>query len=121
MEIEIRDYSSADIDNISSWEPSSLDDVHFQLTLEICEKGKQGGNLFQLVVATPEGLRKAADSIEGYEIPDRNLLICADYNWDAVLARINRIITKCTRETWTATMSCLQRYFQWEYEDYVVG
>jgi len=57
MKLEIRNFSSMDIANLWDWEPSSLEEVCFHLELEIGEKGSKGGQLFQLVVATPEGLK----------------------------------------------------------------
>jgi hypothetical protein len=120
MRLEARNYYSSDIDDVRNWEPDSPEDVCFQLSFDIGEKGDKASYTFQVVVATPEGLRRTASTIEGYEIPDRALLVFSDYSWHALQCRIEFIATICgaRAETWQEAVPRLTRYFIWEYEDY---
>jgi|SRR5271167_3207913 len=118
MELELRDYSSGDVQDIWNWSPLSTKDVFFQLTIEIGESGKKGGHLFQLVVATPEGLREFTKKHPGHEFPDRALLVFSEYTFDSLTKRIGKILSHCSRDTWDKSIGCLRRYFDWEYEDY---
>jgi len=92
--------------------------VYFQLEIEIGEEGKAGGHLFQLVAATPEGLLAIGRRYPARGFPDRALLVFSEYRWEALVERVERIVTRCTRSTWDESVLCLQRYFEWEYEDY---
>ncbi len=116
MKLEIRDYSSDDINDLWGWIPSSLEDVYFHLEIEIGEVGKKGTYLFELVVATPEGLRNFVQTTN-QPFPDRDILVISEYDWQAVIKRLNAIVEHCSRDTWENSIRCLQRYFLWEYED----
>jgi len=117
MKLEIRDFSSADIDDVWNWNPSSHEDVFFQLEFEIGEVGQLGGNLFQLVIATPEGIRKFSKEFGTNRVPNRNLLVIGDFDWKSLVRKLEEIIQSCERATWNESIICLQRFFQWEYED----
>jgi len=117
IQLEITDYSSADIDQVWEWVPKSEMEVFFQLTIEISEIGLEGGNLFQLVVATPEGLRAYADKYNR-SFPDRALLVLSHYSWECLEERLKNIVLQCSKGDWNTSISCLQKFFQWEYEDY---
>jgi hypothetical protein len=108
--------SSTDVIHLRDWIPASRDEVYVTLFIEIGVPERPRGNFFQAVIATPEGLRRHAE--EHSEIPDRNLLLCLDYNWTDVEERIARIVASCARDTWGESVACLQRYFEWEYEDW---
>jgi hypothetical protein len=96
--------------------PASRHEVYFTLFIEVGESGRPGSNFFQVTVATPEGLRRHGD--EQGEVPERNLLVCLDYDWAQIEARIARIVAACARETWRESVACLQRYFEWEFQDW---
>ena len=115
MKLEIRDYHSVDVDQVWNWKPSADEDVYFHLEIEVAETGQEGGTLFQMVVATPKGLSWFAQQYK-QPIPDRGLLILDQYSWQTVLARLERIVERCTQESWKESIECLSRYFLWEYE-----
>ena len=119
MKLEIRDYSSGDLDRVWDWVPNKADAVYFHLAIEIGEAGNQGGDFFDLVVATPEGLREYSKEF-GVELPDRCLLVFSEYGWSALVRRLESILESCARDTWEESVLCLQRYFHWEYEDFRV-
>jgi hypothetical protein len=117
MVLELRDYSSSDIERVWTWSPKHSSEVFFELTIDIGEHGHAGGNLFSLLVATPEGLRRVADTYSNYYFPDRAVLIFSTYSWNALMERINRILGQCSRNSWQESLLCLRQFFKWEYED----
>jgi hypothetical protein len=120
MELEARNYTSGDVRDVRNWNPDSPDDVCFQLSFDIGERGEKASYTFQVVVATPEGLRRAATRSTGYLIPDRALLMLVDYSWQAVESRIRIITAICgaPAKEWKEAITRLTRYFIWEYEDF---
>lgn len=98
------------------WKPSSLEEVHFPVQMEIGEVGVEGADIFSLMVATPEGLRRYAKKDV---ISERALLVLSEFSWEIVHQALDRILEKCAADSWNESVLRLQRYFHWEYEDYV--
>ena len=118
--LEIRDWHSADVDGIRHWKPESRADVYVQLELEIGNAGEAGADLFQVMIATPEGLRAFADR-RGTVIDDRAIIILSDFSWPVVERHLTEIVNSCNAMTWEEATERLQRYFLWEYEDHKPG
>ena len=107
--------SSSDTD-LEYWYPISNEDVFVCLDLDIeYSDGESGSNLFYVTLATPEALRKHRN--EPYLVKNRTLVI-SEYSYDVVRNLIFEIIGSSSRESWAESCNVLQRYFQWEYEDY---
>lgn len=121
IELEIRDYSSADISNVWDWVPDSADEVYFQLEIEVAEVGKEGGNLFQLVVATAEGINRFMATYPNADPDIRGTVILENYSWQAVVDRLTSDISECSLGSWHESIQCLSKKFLWEYEDYKRG
>lgn len=113
--LKVNDYYSPDIE-IHSWEPDSAEQVRFLLELEVGEAGDDRKDLFQVVVATPEGLRASAT---GPIIADRATIVVSEYSWGQVRRTVEQIVERCQAPTWEESVLKLQRYFRWEYEEYV--
>ena len=111
----LKSISSSEVD-FSSWYPLSDEDVFICLDLEIefCD-GTDGSNIFYVTIATPKALEKHR---EGPILVRNRTLVVAEYSYDIVKSEIIRILNECARETWIDSCLVLQRYFQWEYEDY---
>ena len=116
--LEITNYHSADVDLVWEWNPSRLDEVFFQLSFEVSEKGQRGGTVFQVVIATPEGIRATFERFGPAGVPDRNLIVMCEYSWDAALDMLKSVVKKCECPSWEQSMEKLSRYFLWEYEDF---
>jgi len=119
IELEIKDWFSSDINEIWNWVPKNNSDLYFTLDIEIGEVGKSEGSIFQIVIATPEGIR-CNSNIRNNILSDRNLLILRNYDWDSVQKHLRKIVKSCSATTYEQSMLKLQRYFLWEYEDVVV-
>jgi hypothetical protein len=115
IELEIKSWSSPDVD-FESWMPEDTN-VYFLLEIEIGVRGGSPRDIFQLIVATPEGLRARA---RGPVISERGALILSEYSGAIVRRSIQSIVERCASETWVESVTKLERYFEWEYEDYVV-
>lgn len=114
--LEIRSLHSPDVE-VDAWEPADDREVHFLLELEIGEVGDERADLFQVVVASPEGLR--ARKAHGGVLSDRATLVLSRFSWTTVHGALARIIKSCEADDWAEAVQRLQRYFAWEYEDYV--
>ncbi len=68
------------------------------------------------MVATPEGLRGRE---RGDVISDRALLVVSVFSWALLHSELDRILKRCTKKDWVDSVSSLQKYFEWEYEEYV--
>jgi hypothetical protein len=118
--LEVHHLRSSDVNDLVNWKPKSLDEVFYPLDMDIGQFGATGSNIFYVLIATPEALRRQAEEYRRANrvFPDRNLLVFPDYSWDFVVSRVDRIVKLCTRESWNESVTCLNRYFAWEYEDY---
>ncbi len=111
----LKSISSSEVD-INNWQPSSNDEVFICLDLEIASDNiDDGSNMFYVTLATPEALRKNSDNL--VLVKNRTIVI-SEYHWDNIHKEILEILNECSRENWNESCTVLQRYFQWEYEDY---
>ena len=114
--LEVRSISSPDVE-FYAWEPLNNSDVFFLVEIAIGEAGVKGSDVFQIVVATPEGLR-ARSRVGEFTIRERCTLIVSNYNWAEIKKSLETIVRKCEGENWSTSTLNLQRFFNWEYEDY---
>lgn len=107
---------STKIDPLISWRPDSLDEIYFDLNINIgLDDGSEGVHFFYVEVATPEALRCHHDQ---FLISSNRMIIIDDYDYFALKQVIEDIIKKSKRRHWEDTCIALTRYFNWEYEDY---
>ncbi len=116
--LEVRDWSSADIPNVWDWKPDSADQVYFQLEIEVAEVGQAGGNLFQLVVATKEGIDRFKAMYPDANPYPQGITILENYSWQAVVDRLTSDLRECSLDSWHESIQCLSKKFLWEYEGY---
>lgn len=112
----IKGYYSSDIEDLKGWKPSELADIYFSLEICIGPPDKSSSQLFELLIASPEALRKRmsnADCISG-----RHILIVSQYKWELIQAWIENTVRTNAEETWEKIAVRLSREFRWEYEDY---
>lgn len=120
IELEIRWLRSPDVNDLRNWQPSSPQEIFYPLEIDLGQKGFEGANVFDVLVATPEALQKHWDEYKrsNRQFPDRNLLVFGEYSWNLVHERVKKIVKSCERDTWQESVVCLNRYFRWEYEDH---
>lgn len=114
MTLEIKSYDSTDVE-VSWWTPELHEDVYFPVTVRVGEVGSEAGDNFEVMITTPEALRKHAP---GDVLSTRATLVLADYSPQLLRSTLERIVRRCSAHTWSESVLKLQRYFRWEYEDY---
>jgi hypothetical protein len=126
VHLEVLNLLSLDVSNLPAWRPASPADVYLTIELEIGEAGVPGTHVFQLLVATPEGVEahhrgKALQSFTSMrkrgKTFDTDALVVVDrYDWDVVHDTLLKRVSSCERPTWAESLDCLRRKFFWEYE-----
>ena len=126
VRLEIVDLRSLDIDDPSSWRPAAPEQVYLVFELEIGEAGVSGAHVFQLLVATPEGLnahhrgraRAAFDAMSGRRngLAIDAMLVLDRYRWPSLRDLLSQRVASCERATWAESLDCLRAKFFWEYE-----
>jgi hypothetical protein len=112
MKPEIKGIFSDDIHSPDreGWIPDDPKQIYIPLTLSIGKVGEAAADLFSIVVATPS-------AIQGR--PERRgskLLVVQEYDWPEIRATLQRWVAQCEGPSWEATVDCLRRRFDWEYE-----
>ena len=114
MRLEIKSIHSPDV-NLYAWSPETWDEVYVLVELEIGEREDERCDLFQVVVATPEALRRRWAG-ERFVLAERGVLVVADYDLRVLRRELERIVQDCAASSWPDAVALLQRYFLWEYE-----
>jgi hypothetical protein len=112
----VKDWFSPDLpEEVWKWQPQSLDDVYYYLEMTIGREDSPGGDLFGLMVVSPQARRACPSSSR----PNRRwLFVTTEYSWQVVVDHVNKVLDTCEGETWRDVSRKLSRYFYWEYEDY---
>lgn len=118
LQPEIKGYFSTDILDLATWKPASLASLHFGLDIFIGSPGGDAADQFQIVIATPEALRRDLETTRF--ISGRHYLIVSSYDWPEIQRYLEELVSKCAAPTWPEAATKLSRHFFWEYEDYVV-
>lgn len=126
VSLEIIDLRSLDIDDPAAWRPASPADVYLTVELEIGEAGVSGGHVFQLLVATPQGVRahhhgRALEAFTSMRKRGKSfgidaLLVVDPYGWSGVQATLLQRVKSCERSIWAESLDCLRTKFFWQYE-----
>lgn len=127
IHLEVTDLISHDVDDLRTWRPKSAEDVYLAFELEIGEVGVEGGHVFQLMVATPEGVAahhhgKALEAFtsmsgRGKTFDIDALMVIDAYDWATLRDLLLKRVASCERATWDESLDCLRAKFFWEYED----
>ncbi len=113
IEPEIRDFDCMDHDPIDEYVPDRPD-VCYWLTVAIGAAGEEGADNFQILVATPKGLKALKQA--GHKLGPEPPIVVEPYDWSSVYSRLEARVAKCSTHTWTFVMERLRRSFRWEYE-----
>lgn len=111
---QLKGFDCVDHDPIDEWVPSSNEDAHYALYLEIGPPDSEGANLFYVDVATPQAIN---EHNLGSRLKQRGIVV-NPYSWDAVLAKVQEILARCEGDNWNQQSELLSKHFHWEYENY---
>ena len=115
--VAIRKLFCTDVE-LDVWQPVSDTDVRFWVSMEIGMVGNGGADIFQVMVATPDGLKRGSEHEE--VIVDRGVIILHRFSWPILRRALDAVVKKCECNDWIEASTRLQRFFFWEYEDYVM-
>lgn len=126
LRLEVIDLRSLDIGDPGSWHPAAPEEVYLVFELEIGEAGVSGAHVFQLLVATPEGIgaHHRGRALEAFNaISERRkgrdidaMLVLEHYDWPSLREVLLARVASCERSTWAESLDCLRARFFWEYE-----
>jgi len=113
MNLEIKNIQSTVIDQY----PEDIYNFVVPITVEIGEKGKEGGETFHFLVASPQGLQNEAASGHGFIIL-RGYILMNKFDWDVIYRAIENLINHArSRKDWDDVVSYFNRYGQYDSED----
>jgi Immunity protein 8 len=117
MESEVKSIMSTDIFcDLESYRPDDYESFMFPLTVSAGIKGKEGADMFDILVCSPKGL---LDHYSPEEIIlGRHMLIAFKLDMLFILGRIKKLFNGCIGENWDEIAVKLARIGHWEFEDY---
>lgn len=126
LRLELIDLRSLDISDPGSWRPAAPEEVYLVFELEIGEAGVSGAHVFQLLVATPEGIgaHHRGRALEAFNAMSRRgtgrgidaMLVIEHYDWPSLREALLERVASCERSSWAESLDCLRARFFWEYE-----
>lgn len=113
---QIKTLHSPDVENLNGWVPEG-NSFYVLLQLGIGPKDEPASDNFEVILASPEGLRTKCTG-ESIVIGDRGLLVLQEFDWLQVQNHLRHVVASCSGRDWIEVSAKLQRFFFWEYEDY---
>jgi len=114
MQPVIKGFDCIDLDPIEDWTPRALEDVHYELCLHIGSQGDIGVDYFHVDILTPQAINRHN---LGSKVRKHSLII-NPYSWEAVLSKIETILTQCEGSDWSQCAILLAKHFRWEFDNY---
>jgi hypothetical protein len=122
----IKGYDSSDVRDLETWKPLDPADVCFSVAMHIGPDDEVGSDIFQVGVATREGLQRVMG--EAYRNPEPHMLMIHKRDWqlieegslnlwDSIWERIQAIVDECQGRDWQEIATELSKHFAWEYAD----
>ena len=116
MRAELRRLHSPDVHDLESYCPEEPDNFGFLLQAMIGPAGGQGEESFDIVVCTPQWLKRNHDERE--IVLGRDHLIVFRYDYKRLENFITGFVTGCDGRSWGDLAQQLSRLGKWEFEDY---
>jgi hypothetical protein len=116
MQAEPKRLHSPDIDDLKKYVPEEPDNFGFLLQAMIGPVGREGEESFDIVVCTPEWLKRTHTTAE--IILGRHHLVVFRYDYQSLASYIAAFAERCTGASWQDVGLQLSRLGKWEFEDY---
>jgi len=116
MRAELKRLHSPDVENLESYVPNQINNFGFLLQVMAGPKNAPGEESFDVVVCTPDWLKrqyKSSDVVVG-----RHYLIVFEYDYGRLRRFLQEYCEQCFGETWPEVANKLNRLGKWEFEDY---
>ncbi len=114
--LRIRSLHSPDV-SIRTFVPDNPVDVYIFVEFEIGEVGAQGRDIFSVVVATPEALRRRSENNK-FLLASHGVMVVSYFSFDELRASLEGIVASCWKGDWQRSVENLRRYFMWEYDGF---
>jgi hypothetical protein len=116
MRAQLRRLHSPDVQDLKTFSPLPVDAFGFLLQIMVGPEEQQGEDSFDVVVCTPDWLKrnfKTSDIILG-----QGRILVFEYNYERLRSFIERYCEKCVADTWQDIATKLSRIGRWEFEGY---
>ncbi|WP_206485605.1 Imm8 family immunity protein [Thalassotalea sp. G2M2-11] len=110
MKPEIKNYDCTDYDPIDTYQFNVPCDVDFWMNFTIGPVGFDGGDNFQVRVAT-YGTIGLKESIQ-------YCILLDEYSFSQVLSKVSEFLAKSEGQNWDEVATKLAEYMLWEFQDY---
>ena len=116
MQAQLRRLHSPDVIELTTFRPEESDCFGFLLQVLAGPRGAEGEESFDVLVCTPEWLKRGHKSTDF--IIGRHYLIVFEYDYDRLFKYLDEYCSRCHGETWQEIAGQLGRLGKWEFEDY---
>lgn len=116
MQLQLKKLHTLEGETLESAAIGGARNFNISLHMTIGIEGQAGGDNFTVCVCSPDDL-SAEVGAKG-TLSGRHRLILNSYDPISIKIALEKIIQKCTRDTFSESAQILSRYFSWEFEDY---
>lgn len=103
---------------LRKWNPPN-EEVYISLNIDLSFSCDESVFYFYSRLATPDALiTRLKKNEEPQFISANRMIILSKFDYNLLENEVNKILDKCTRDDVGKTCLALERYFQWEYEDW---
>ncbi len=111
LKLEVKSIISPDLDyGKPHWEPENCAVL---IEAEIGEEGKEGADIFNFSVVTPQFLSEHPETRWG-----RGYLLMNSFSWKETEQMLNKLLSFVKEDSWEAGSQELCKELHWEYENY---
>ena len=114
QKFEVKDYWSPDIYNPWAWSPED-NSVFYLLEMTIGIKGENKGDIYSVIIATPEGILKL-NKERNKKTNLYKMLLIYQYDWNQIRNAIDEKLAHINPNEGQQAFDKLANMFYWEYE-----
>jgi Immunity protein 8 len=116
MRAEVKRWMSLDLPDGKSL-PEDPTHCCLGMQADIGPVGEDSADTFSFEVCTPSGLASRLDR-DARPYWGRGMLVVGAFSWDAVEAALDQFVRSVSGDDWAEVAEKLNRFMQWEFEDY---
>ncbi|PST85534.1 hypothetical protein C9I91_22580 [Photobacterium jeanii] len=107
---EVKSYDCIDYDPIDTYKFDDPDDVDFWINFTIGPVDFDGGDNFQVRVATFSNI--------GRNESPRHCILIDKFSFSQVISKVSEFLSKCEGRDWEEVSIKLSEFMCWEFQDY---
>jgi hypothetical protein len=115
MYAKLKSISSPDVELRTYW-PENESCFGFLIEAEIGPENKEGADLFQFTVCTPDWIK--ANYSDRKTVWGMHMLIVFEYDLSEIKSAITRCVERCSADNWQDLALKLSRFGGWEFDGY---